>query len=49
MLRIKDSSIFFVLACILGVIVLVLMYLYGEIIDFIYIGFIFFSILFYFN
>ena len=45
MLRIKSSSIFDVLVCILGVIVLVLFHLYGDIIDFVYIGLIFFSIL----
>ena len=45
MLRIKSSSIFDVLVCILGVIVLVLLHLYGDIIDFVYIGIIFFSIL----
>ena len=45
MLRIKSSSIFDVLVCILGVIVLVLLHLYGDIIDFVYIGLIFFSIL----
>ena len=45
MLRIKSSSIFKVLAGILGVIVLVLLHLYGDIIDFVYVGLIFFSIL----
>jgi len=45
MLRIKSSSIFDVLVCILGVIVLVLLHLYGDIIDFVYIGLIFFFIL----
>jgi len=45
MLRIKSNSIFDVLVCILGVIILVLLHLYGDIIDFVYIGLIFFSIL----
>ena len=45
MLRIKSSSIFDVLICILGVIILIVLYLYGNFIDFIYVGIIFLCIL----
>ena len=45
MLRIKSSSIFDVLICILGVIILIVLYLYGNFIDIIYVGIIFLCIL----